>query len=75
MFDDLSKFNIVPNKSHTTESFCDNIEELIPFHLIKHFYEVLLMVMEQFLKDILLIKMLFQFIKMKFNSVMILIDC
>ena len=37
MFDDLSKFNIVPNKSHTTESFCDNIEELIPFHLIKHF--------------------------------------
>lgn len=36
IFDDLARFNIVPNKSHTTESF-SNIIELIPKDLIKHF--------------------------------------
>lgn len=36
MFDDLAKFNVVPNKSHTTKSFI-NIEQLIPNNLIKHF--------------------------------------
>lgn len=36
LFDDLARFNIVPDKSHTTTSFI-NIEELIPNNLIKHF--------------------------------------
>ena len=36
IFDDLARFNIVPDKSHTTTSFI-NIEELIPNNLIKHF--------------------------------------
>ena len=36
IFDDLARFNIVPDKSHTTTSFI-NIEELIPNSLIKHF--------------------------------------
>ena len=36
LFDDLSKFNIIPDKSHTTKSFA-NIEELMPKQLIKHF--------------------------------------
>lgn len=36
IFDDLNRFNIVPDKSHTTKSF-KNIEEYIPKKFIKHF--------------------------------------
>lgn len=36
LYDDLARFNIVPNKSHTTTSFT-NIEKYIPNNLIKHF--------------------------------------
>jgi len=36
LFDDLAKFNIIPDKSHTTDSF-KNILELVDFNLIKHF--------------------------------------
>ena len=36
LFDDLAKFNIIPDKSHTTNSF-KNIMELVDVNLIKHF--------------------------------------
>lgn len=36
LYDDLARFNIVPNKSHTTTSFT-NIEKYMPNNLIKHF--------------------------------------
>lgn len=36
IFDDLSVFDIVPDKTHNSESF-KNIEEKVPKHLIKHF--------------------------------------
>ena len=36
LFDDLSKFGIIPNKSHNYDSF-KNIKELVPKCLIKHF--------------------------------------
>lgn len=36
IFDDLARFNIVPDKSHQTKSF-KNIEKYIPQNLIKHF--------------------------------------
>src|SRR5699024_11475414 len=35
LFDDLAKFNIIPDKSHTTNSF-KNIMELVDVNLIKH---------------------------------------
>lgn len=36
LYDDLSRFNIIQDKSHITTSF-KNIEELIPLNLIRHF--------------------------------------
>lgn len=36
LFDDLSKFGIVPNKSHNYDSF-RNIKSFVPKNLIKHF--------------------------------------
>lgn len=36
LFDDLARFDIIPDKSHKSMSF-KNIEELIPQHLIRHF--------------------------------------
>ena len=36
LFDDLARFDIIPDKSHKSMSF-KNIEEMIPQHLIRHF--------------------------------------
>lgn len=36
IFDDLARFNIIPDKSHQTKSF-KNIEKYVPQNLIKHF--------------------------------------
>lgn len=36
IFDDLARFNIIPDKSHQTKSF-KNVEKYIPENLIKHF--------------------------------------
>lgn len=36
LFDDLSKFGIVPNKSYNYDSF-KNVKNFVPKHLIKHF--------------------------------------